>query len=157
MENEEKNKNIIEGDVALTLLTKEPTKYCTLDLSVHENQVALYNCLQKCDVRLIDIKGQTIEIENIFIERKDVVAKNDKDEDIINEKTGEVMTKPKYKTVLFGTDGKTYVSGAYGIYNSISQIISIFGTPSKDHPYKVTIATKSLKTGETLILILANE
>lgn len=155
MENE--NKNTFGKDVGLTLLAKEPTKYTTLDLSQEEDRVKLYNSLQKCDVRLIDIKGQTLEIADVFIERKDLVEKDKDGNDIYNEKTGEVLTKPHYRSVLFGTDGKTYVSGAYGIYNSLNQIISIFGLPSKENPYKVTVGTRALQnsSGESLILLLA--
>ena len=48
-----------------------------------------------------------------------------------------VVNCEKYRTILFDDEGKTYVSSAYGIYNSLRQIISIFGNPSKDNIIKV--------------------
>ena len=64
-----------------------------------------------------------------------------------------VKTKTKFRCILYGSDGKTYVSGAYGVYNSLKQIIPIFGNPSKINPIKVKVGTRKLKTGkESLIL-----
>lgn len=129
-------------------------KFCTMNLEEKENMVALYNSLQECDVKLNDIKGSTIEIKDVFVEKKEVAERDEKTGEILRDKeTDEVVTKTRFRTILFGTDGKTYVSAAYGVYNSLRQIIPIFGNPSKENPIKVKVGTRKLRSGkESLVL-----
>lgn len=128
--------------------------FCTMNLEEKENMVALYNSLQECDVKLNDIKGSTIEIKDVFVEKKEVAERDEKTGEILrDEETDEVVTKTRFRTILFGTDGKTYVSAAYGVYNSLRQIIPIFGNPSKENPIKVKVGTRKLRSGkESLVL-----
>lgn len=128
--------------------------FCTMNLEEKENMVALYNSLQECDVKLNDIKGSTIEIKDVFVEKKEVAERDEKTGELLrDEETDEVITKTRFRTILFGTDGKTYVSAAYGVYNSLRQIIPIFGNPSKENPIKVKVGTRKLKSGkESLVL-----
>ena len=125
-------------------------RFTTVNLESEEGKAKIYNSLQRCDVRLIDIKGQDIEIEDIYIEGKT------KDEE--DEKTGEVKTVTKYRTILYGTNGMTYVSTAYGIFNSIAQIIRLFGYPTPEKPYKLRVSGRTNKNGtESLILTYIHE
>ena len=128
--------------------------FCTMDLEEKENMVALYNSLQECDVKLNDIKGSTIEIKDVFVEKKEVAERDEKTGEVLrDEETDEVITKTRFRTILFGVDGKTYVSAAYGVYNSLRQIIPIFGNPSKENPIKVKVGTRKLRSGkESLVL-----
>lgn len=128
--------------------------FCTMNLEEKENMVALYNSLQECDVKLNDIKGSTIEIKDVFVEKKEVAERDEKTGEVLrDEETDEVITKTRFRTILFGVDGKTYVSAAYGVYNSLRQIIPIFGNPSKENPIKVKVGTRKLRSGkESLVL-----
>lgn len=128
--------------------------FCTMDLEDKKNMVALYNSLQECDVKLNDIKGSEIEIVDVFVEKKEVAQRDEKTDEIItDEETGEVKTKTRFRTILFGSDGKTYVSAAYGVYNSLRQILPIFGNPSKINPITVKVGTRKLRSGkESLVL-----
>lgn len=127
--------------------------YCTMDLEDKANKAALYNSLQECDVKLNDIKGSTIEVVNIFIEEKEVAERDEKTDEVLHDEEGNVITKTRFRTILFGADGKTYVSAAYGVYNSLKQIIPIFGNPSLENPIKVKVGTRKLRSGkESLIL-----
>ena len=128
--------------------------FCTMNLEEKENMVALYNSLQECDVKLNDIKGSTIEIKDVFVEKKEVAERDEKTGEVLrDEETDEVLTKTRFRTILFGVDGKTYVSAAYGVYNSLRQIIPIFGNPSKENPIKVKVGTRKLRSGkESLVL-----
>lgn len=150
---EVKERGLITQDDSIFSSAKKEM-FCTMDLEDKANMVALYNSLQECDVKLNDIKGTTIEVSDVFVEKKEVAERDEKtDEVIYDEETGEVKTKTRFRTILFGTDGKTYVSAAYGVYNSLRQIIPIFGNPSKDNPIKVKVGTRKLRTGkESLIL-----
>ena len=128
--------------------------FCTMDLEDKANMVALYNSLQECDVKINDVKGSEIEIVDVFVEKKEVAQRDEKtDEIIIDEETGDVKTKTRFRTILFGSDGKTYVSAAYGVYNSLRQILPIFGNPSKKNPITVKVGTRKLRSGkESLVL-----
>lgn len=149
----EKENSLITQDESIFKSTNRET-FCTMDLDDEDNKISLYNSLQGCDVRLNDIKGTVLSIVEVFIEKKEVAERDEKTDEIIyDEETGEVKTKIKYRTILFDDEGKTYVSSAYGIYNSLRQIISIFGNPSKDNIIKVKVGTKKLNNGkESLIL-----
>lgn len=128
--------------------------FCTMNLEEKENMVTLYNSLQECDVKIADVKGQEIEVVDVFVEKKEVPQRDEKtDEIIFDDETGEVKTKTRFRTILFGSDGKTYVSAAYGVYNSLRQILPIFGNPSKDNPITVKVGTRKLRSGkESLVL-----
>lgn len=149
----EKENSLITQDESIFKSTNRET-FCTMNLDDEDNKISLYNSLQGCDVRLNDIKGTVLSVVEVFIEKKEVAERDEKTDEIIyDEETGEVKTKIKYRTILFDDEGKTYVSSAYGIYNSLRQIISIFGNPSKDNIIKVKVGTKKLNNGkESLIL-----
>ena len=133
--------------------------FCTMNLEEKENMVALYNSLQECDVKINDIKGSVIEVVDVFVEKKEVAERDEKTGEVIcDEESGEVKTKTRFRTILFGSDGKTYVSAAYGVYNNLRQIIPIFGNPSKENPIKVKVGTRKLRSGkESLVLTVVSK
>lgn len=133
--------------------SKNKEMFCTMDLEEKENMVKLYNSLQECDVKINDLKGSEIEVVDLFVEKKEVAERDEKTDEIIYDENGEVKTKTRFRTILFDKDGKTYVSAAYGVYNSLRQIIPIFGNPTKENPIVVKVGTRKLKSGkESLIL-----
>ena len=151
-ENEVKERGLISQDDSI-FGSANKEMFCTMNLEEKENMVALYNSLQECDVKLNDIKGSTIEVADVFVEKKEVAERDEKTGELILDEDGNMVTKTKFRTILFGTDGKTYVSAAYGVYNSLRQIIPIFGNPSKENPIKVKIGTRKLRSGkESLVL-----
>ena len=106
------------------------------------------------DVLLNDIKGQVIEMKDVFIEEKEVPVRDEKtDEVIYNEETGEVETKIHFRTIIYATDGQTYVSSAYGIYNSLKQIIPVFGNPSEENIIKVRVGEKATRNGRKSLIL----
>lgn len=144
---------LMKSDDSL-LTSKNSRRYCTMDLTKDENKIALYNSLQQCDVLLNDIKGQVIEMKDVFIEEKEVPVRDEKtDEVIYNEETGEIETKIHFRTIIYGTDGQTYVSSAYGIYNSLKQIIPVFGNPSEENIIKVRVGEKATRNGRKSLIL----
>ena len=140
--------NLISNDISV--LSNPKTMFTTLDMTTEENKIKLYNSLQKCDVRINDIVGQEIEFSDIFIEEKPFTE--------TDEKTGELVTTKKFRTILYGTDGNTYVSSAYGVYNSLKNIISIFGLPTSECPIIVKSDKRKTKNGlDTLILMIVGK
>ena len=128
-------------------------QFTTLDLTDVENKKTLYNALQQCDVKLNDIKGQTIEVCDLYIEKKDIAERDEKTDEVITDENGEIVTKKHFRTILIDTEGKTYVTAAYGVFNSLKQIVAIFGNPTPDNVLTLKVGTKALKSGkESLIL-----
>ena len=159
MTNEEvKERGLISQDDSIFGSTNKEM-FCTMNLDDKENMVALYNSLQECDVKINDIKGQTIEVVDVFVEKKEVAERDEKTGELVRDpETDEVVTKTRFRTILFGSDGKTYVSAAYGVYNSLRQIIPIFGNPSKLNPIKVKVGTRKLRSGkESLVLTVVSK
>lgn len=114
---------ITNNPIAFTVKNQNVT-FTSLDLTKRENAVKLYNATENCDVLLNDIKGQTIEVNNIYFERKEIADRDDNG-NVIYDEDGNVKLKTHYRTIFFGTDGKTYVTSAFGVYQSLQRIIPI--------------------------------
>ena len=91
--------------------------------------------------------NEVIEVNGVYIEERP--------SEYVDEETGEVLNRSKYITMLFGTDGKTYVAGAYGVYNSIAQIAAIKGLPSESNIVKLKVIKVPAKTqGHSLLKLI---
>ena len=119
--------------------------YCSKKAETDEEKKELFNALEKCDALLNDCVGQEIEIQDIYVEEKQVV----------DETTGEL--KNKYRSILFDVTGQTYATGSYGIYNVLKKIVGIYGLPdSWEKPLKVKVTKRPIGNGKqslTLTLI----
>lgn len=137
MENQEK-----KNEVALFSATQGKV-YCSKHCKSDEERKGLFNALEKCDVLLNDCVGQEIELQDIYIEEREIV----------DETTGEIKTK--YRTILFGANGQTYATGSYGIYNILNKIVGIYGMPDTwDKPLKVKVAKRPIKDGKQSLTLL---
>lgn len=119
--------------------------FCSILADDEKNKKIMINALNGCDVLLNDIVGETIVIENVFIQERETV----------DEKTGEV--RKKYRTILIDNNGKTYATSAYGVYNSLMNVFALYGTPETWKEPK-TFEVKKVKNNkngfESLKLIL---
>lgn len=131
----------------------------TLDLEKQENKIKLYNALNECDILINDIKGSTIDVVDVYIEGRKVEERDSNDNIIYNEETGDIKLKDHYRSILFDNDGKTYVTSSYGVYNSLRNILGLFGKPSKDNVLhlKVTSRKNKRNDGSTLWLTVVNK
>lgn len=100
-----------------------------------EDKKALFNALEECDFLLNDCVNKEITIKDFYIEEYENVNES-----------GEVVNK--YRTIIFDTDGKTYATGAYGIYNSIKKLIMVYGYPTYEKGVKVQITKKKTKNNK---------
>jgi hypothetical protein len=120
----------------------ERQMFATIDASTMENKAKLFNATENADVLANDCVGEKFTLVDAYIERIPTV----------DEKTGE--QKVKYRTILFGDDGKTYASGAYGIYNTVAKILSIYGVETlHDKGLKVEIAKGTTKGNKTRLFL----
>ena len=124
-------------------ITEEQKKvFSSKNLKTIEDKKELFNALEQCDLLINDCVNETIDIKDIYCEEYDTT----------DEKTGEV--KPKYRTIIFDKNGKTYATGSYGIYNSIKKIIMIYGLPTYEEEVKVKITKKKTKNGNSSLSLI---
>lgn len=120
----------------------ERQMFATIDASNMENKAKLFNATENADVLANDCVGEEFTLVDAYIERIPT----------IDEETGE--QKVKYRTILFGEDGKTYASGAYGIYNTVAKILQIYGVETlHDKGLKVEIAKGTTKGNKTRLFL----
>ena len=120
----------------------ERQMFATIDSSTKENKAKLFNATENADVLANDCVGEEFTLVDAYIERIPTT----------DEETGE--QKIKYRTILFGEDGKTYASGAYGIYNTVAKILQIYGVETlHDKGLKVEIAKGTTKGNRTRLFL----
>ena len=120
----------------------ERQMFSTIDVTTMENKAKLFNATENADVLANDCVGEKFTLVDAYIERIPT----------IDEETGE--QKVKYRTILFGDDGKTYASGAYGIYNTVAKILQIYGVETlHDKGLKVEIAKGTTKGNKTRLFL----
>ena len=133
-----KNQNVNENKGELTLFSGiKQNVYCSKIVESETEKKELFNALESCDALLNDCVGQEIEIQDIYIEEKQVA----------DVETGEI--KIKYRTILFDKSGQTYATGSYGIYNILKKIVSIYGLPTTwKNPLKVKVTKRVIGNGK---------
>lgn len=122
--------------------------YSSVKATTVEERKTVYNALEKCDVLLNDIVGTEINVKDFYIEERQKTEEN--------EETGEVKNVTKYRTILFDTEGKTYATGSYGVYNALRRICLVYGEPTWDDGVLVRVEKKPIGNGKsqlTLVLV----
>lgn len=120
--------------------------YSSVKANNVEERKSIYNALEKCDVLLNDIIGTEINIKDFYIEERH------KQE--IDEVTGETKTIVKYRTILFDTEGKTYATGSYGVYNALRRISMVYGEPTWTEGVLVRVDKKPIGNGKTQLTLV---
>ena len=121
--------------------------YSSVKANSPEEKKKIYNALESCDVLLNDIVGTEINIKDFYIEE------NYKEE---TSETGETKEVVKFRTILFDTEGKTYATGSYGIYNALRKICLVYGYPTWEEGVLVRVEKKPIGNGRsqlTLVLV----
>ena len=128
---------------------EEIKAYSSIDLEVAdiETKKKVYKVMnEKCDILLKDMKGKELEITDVIMTPYKIQAK-------VDEKTGEIIEdgKLKFRTVIIDKTGKTYISTAYGVYNSLKKIIAVFGNPKDWEGMKVKVVEEKLDSTHTTL------
>lgn len=119
--------------------------YTSVKANNVEDKKSIYNALEKCDVLLNDIVGTEINIKDFYIEER---HKEETDEN------GEVKVITKYRTILFDTEGKTYATGSYGVYNALRRICMVYGEPTWNEGVMVRVDKKPIGNGKTQLTLV---
>lgn len=119
--------------------------YCSMDMNDVENKKKFLNGTENADYRLSDCLNNEIEIEDVYIEEN---IKTETDE-----KTGEVKEYPKYRTIIWDNEGRTYATGSYGIFNILQKIFFVYGEPNTwTSPLKVKVTKKNVNDKQMFTL-----
>lgn len=144
--NESKNalqvgNNVFESDKEI---------YCSMPTKSVEERKIVAKALEQSDVLLNDCVGQTILVIGVYTEKKLVEKLDEEDQPIVNEVTGQKEMMPKFRTILFGDDGKTYATGSYGVHASLRSMFYVYGTPDQwDAPISVKVIKQKISDKKT--------
>lgn len=131
MENTNESKELIIANDML----KDKNYYCSVDVHDEKNQSMLYNALEGCDQLISKEIGTEIKLKDVYMEQ------------YVKEKDGRETVA--IRTILFDDEGKSHVSTAFGIANSVQRLIRVFGEPSTwKEPKAVKFIERDLKDGK---------
>lgn len=131
MENTNESKDLILANDML----KDKNYYCSVNVKDAKNQTMLYNALEGCDALISKEIGQEIKLKDVYMEQ------------YVKERDGRETVA--IRTILFDAEGKSHVSTAFGIANSVQRLIRVFGDPSTWTESKaVKFIERDLKDGK---------
>ena len=131
MENTNETKDMVLANDML----KDKNYYCSVDVKDAKNQAMLYNALEGCDELISKEIGKEIKLKDIYMEQ------------YVKERDGHETVA--IRTILFDENGKSHVSTAFGIANSVQRLIRVFGEPSTwKEPKTVKFIERDLRDGK---------
>ncbi len=161
MKNEEKEKNIIEGEIESNEIVSVTDKnYLINDVSnlnnTHGSKKYMYTTLKdkktifnldsEVDYKINDFVGKEIEIADVLVKVFEREEKNFDDE------TGEILNTYKYSkvTIIIDKEGKSYVTGSKMFTNQMIDLINGFGEDVKGT--KIKIINRKIKDSDNKAL-----
>ena len=115
--------------------------YTSIKADSEADKIKLLNALENCDFLLNDVAPTELAVKDVFIQPYEKEVED-----------GE--TKQKYRTILFDTEGKSYVTTSTYFFFALSKIFNVLGTPDKwSKPYTFEIYKKALKSGNKALSI----
>jgi len=133
------------------------TTYISKKVETKVDKISIYNALNNPDENVADNINMKIELVDVLLEQIEMLNDEDDGIEVVSE-TGEIVeeepeTTVAVRTVLIDKDGKSYQAVSKGVYNSIKQIINIFGEPSTwEDPLTVEVKQVKVKRGSMLTL-----
>ena len=120
--------------------TEQNNSYCSVKTETEADKIKLLNALENCDFLLNDIAPRDIIVKDVLVQQYE--------KDVEGEK------KTKYRTILFDTDGKTYVTTSNFFFYALSKIFSVMGTPDKwSKPYIFEVYKKDVQNGKKALSV----
>ena len=120
------------------------TSFCSIKAETTEDKIKLLNALETCDFVLNDIVPRDGSKEIVV---KDVLVQQ-YEKDVDGEK------KTKYRTILFDTEGKTYITTSNFFFYSLSKIFNVLGTPDNwEKPFTLEIYRKDVQNGRKALSV----
>ena len=120
--------------------TEQNNSYCSVKTETETDKIKLLNALENCDFLLNDIAPREIIVKDVLVQQYE--------KDVEGEK------KTKYRTILFDTEGKTYVTTSNFFFFALSKIFSVMGTPDKwSKPYTFEVYKKDVQNGKKALSV----
>lgn len=124
-----------------------------------DGKIMLYNAINSPGQRVKEMINKEITIRDVVVCRVTLSDKKDsgkksEDEDIDDDDNPFVQGKGRtgFRTILIDMDGNSYAATSTGIYNSVSTMLSVFGTLHFDKGLRVVVNQIEVKNGNTLTL-----
>jgi hypothetical protein len=107
--------------------------FSTVDASTDEGKKTVYTAINSAE-SLRDLVGKTVHVVDFIVQEVEVVS----------DETDETISVPRSVIVL--DDGSVYAATSNGVFNSIRNILSIFGSPRTwGAPLTVKVDEKSTR------------
>ena len=120
--------------------TEQNNSYCSVKTETEADKIKLLNALENCDFFLNDIAPREIIVKDVLVQQYE--------KDVEGEK------KTKYRTILFDTEGKTYVTTSNFFFFALSKIFNVMGTPDKwSKPYTFEVYKKDVQNGKKALSV----
>jgi hypothetical protein len=114
--------------------------FSSIKAESEEEKIKLLNALENCDFLLNDIAPKEIVVKDVFIQQYEKEIEGEK--------------RIKYRTILFDTEGKTYVTTSNYFFFALSKIFSVLGTPDKwNKTYTFEIYKKDVQNGKKALSV----
>lgn len=122
-------------EIGLSLMGEEKASFTSLKNETNEEKQILYKAMSNPDKRLGDCINTVIRAKDLFMEMVDMT----------NQETGEISTCPRI--VIVDTNGVSYQSVSFGVFNALKRVITVFGNPTWEEgiPLKVIQVTRGEK------------
>ena len=119
--------------------------FCSIKAETTEEKIKLLNALETCDFLLDDIVPKDGTSKEITV--KDVLISQ-------YEKEIEGEKKTKYRTILFDTEGKTFITTSNFFFYSLSKIFNVLGTPDNwEKPFTLEVYRKDVQNGRKALSV----
>lgn len=131
----------MESDKAVQIFGQaQNPSFTSIKAQSEEDKIKLLNALENCDFLLNDVAPTEIAVKDVFVQQY--------------EKEIDGETKTKYRTILFDTEGKSYVTTSSYFFFSMSKIFNVLGTPDTwSKPYTFEIYKKAIKNGNKALSV----
>lgn len=115
--------------------------FCSMKAETMEEKKKLYKAMTAADKKVGDCINQKISIKDVFM---DIF-------DIANEETGEVESVPHI--VLIDSEGTSYEAVSKGVFDSLKNLVQIFGSPTWEDPIDVIVKQRTIKNGHKMLTL----
>lgn len=115
--------------------------YCSMVPNNENEQIALFNAINSPQKKLSSMINLEVAVKDVFAEECTYIDKE----------TGEPL--PGVRIVLIDEKGESYSTSSRGIFNGLSKLFALFGTP--DHwkkPIKIKVRQVSVAVDKNVLV-----
>ena len=129
--------------------------YISKQVETLQDKKMIYNAMNNPTDSISDLINKEIKIVDIVMEEIELTETDDNGDPLFDGETGEIIENKTVavRTILIDDKGLSHQAVSKGIFNSIKQIINIFGAPASwAEPLTVEVLQVKVKKGSMLTL-----